>query len=422
MPDRPRLKFRCERCSSEFRPVYHYEGDTCPSDGVPPTGYGPGGDEDTGETVPGMGTGDPEGEGSGEGDGDPLTGRETLSERIGKAQRAGTPPPQPTDSPIEDLIVKIARREAGILDDAQTAAIADVVTEITTAAGEALSALRDGYAELDKRIGEGGGGGSITIEVKRPDRPTVTVEGQHAQFPALMKLCAARVNAYIVGPAGSGKTKAAELVAEALGMPFYPKSMGPTTTAYELLGYTDAGGQYVAGLLFKPFTEGGLLLIDEMDNASAAAVTTLNTALANDYCAFPHGVFKKHADFMVIASGNTFGRGADRMYVGRTQLDAATLNRFNTIVWDYDEKFEKRLAVALAESLGEPGVVEWAHYVQQVRKSIAKNGIRAVAGTRDIIEGARTLAAGFTKEEVADQRFFAAMSADEKSRVLAGIA
>lgn len=411
-----RLRFRCEKCSAEFRPVYHYEGDVCPLEAMQGGGQGQPQEatDQQGEKTNGDG-----GEGAESSKGETLD-EDGLTEHMKKTAAERTPEPQPSESAIEDLIVKIARREAGAMDGAVIEAVGEAFGTVVTAVDERFNGVMAQVEEIARNAATEGGG-IFTVKVERPDMPDVTVEGQHRMFAVLLKLVAARRNTYLVGPAGSGKTMAAEKIAEALSLGFYPKSMGPTTTAYELLGYMDAGGNYVPGLLFEPFTNGGLLLLDEIDSASAAAVTTLNTALANEYCAFPHGVFKKHAEFRVIASGNTFGRGADRMYVGRTQLDAATLNRFFTIEWDYDEGFEKALAAGLAEALDCNGVNDWCKYVQNVRKSIIKSGIRAVAGTRDITEGAYALAAGFTMPEVANMRFFAAMSKDDRAKVEAGI-
>lgn len=56
--------------------------------------------------------------------------------------------------------------------------------------------------------------------------------------------------------------------------------------------------------------------------------------MANNVCAFPDKMVKKHKDFIVCASGNTYGTGADRKYVGRLEIDAATLDRFAFAAWE----------------------------------------------------------------------------------------
>jgi cobaltochelatase CobS len=39
----------------------------------------------------------------------------------------------------------------------------------------------------------------------------------------------------------------------------------------------------------------------------------------------------------IVATANTFGTGADRVYVGSLQIDGATLDRFAFLEWPYDE-------------------------------------------------------------------------------------
>lgn len=277
---------------------------------------------------------------------------------------------------------------------------------------EMEKALRDAMDEAEADTN--------TVQVERDDGTTYTIEGAHEQMPTLLKLLASRKPVFIVGPAGSGKTKSAEQASDALGLHFYPKSVGPATTEFNLFGYMDAAGNYVPGIVFKPFVEGGLLLLDEMDAANPACLTALNTALANEYCSFPHGVFKKHDDFVVIASGNTYGKGADRQYVGRNQLDDATLNRFFVLNWDYDEKLERRLSSLLAKDANDVNIQTWCLRVQKIREVAAKIGVRLIAGTRDILDGAAALQQGFTIQEVEDMRFWNSAPREAKEKIYAG--
>jgi cobaltochelatase CobS len=87
---------------------------------------------------------------------------------------------------------------------------------------------------------------------------------------------------------------------------------------------------------------------------------------------------------VAIAAGNTFGRGASREYVGRQQLDAATLDRFTVFEVDYDEALE--LAIA--------GNDDWTRYVQKVRKAVEREKVRAIVSPRASISGAKLLAVG----------------------------
>lgn len=258
----------------------------------------------------------------------------------------------------------------------------------------------------------------IKIEIRTPDSQVFKdIKGQHKQFHQLLTLLGAGLNVFLVGPAGSGKTKASFEAAKVLDLTFYPKSVGPATTEHSMMGYQDANGRFVPGILHAPFTSGGLLLLDEMDSANAAATTTLNTALANEYCSFPHKVEQKHASFRVVASGNTYGKGADRMYVGRAQLDAATLNRFSVINWEYDEGLERTIAESLAKSLGCKKIMDWLQVVHDVRAAIDFTGARIIASTRDIIDGGIAVSVGMNIKEVAQVRFWNSMDKDTMFKI-----
>ena len=56
-------------------------------------------------------------------------------------------------------------------------------------------------------------------------------------------------------------------------------------------------GDYVPGLLREPFEQGGLVLLDEMDRAHPAVLTTLNAMLDNGFCQFPDRLVEQHPNF-----------------------------------------------------------------------------------------------------------------------------
>ena len=105
---------------------------------------------------------------------------------------------------------------------------------------------------------------------------------------------------------------------------------------------------------------------------------------------FPDKRVSRHPDFRVVAAANTFGTGADRQYVGRNQLDAASLDRFAFLEWGYDEALERSLA----------GNDAWVDRVQKVRKAVSTLKIRHVVSPRASIQGASLLAAGMAQSAV----------------------
>jgi hypothetical protein len=223
---------------------------------------------------------------------------------------------------------------------------------------------------------------------------------QHTLFPALTRLIELRIHAYLVGPAGSGKTSA-----------------GPQMSESSLLGFIDANGKCVRTTFREAYEHGGVYLIDEIDAASPAVLVVLNAALANTKCAFPDGMVERHPNFVLLAAANTFGNGADRQYVGRCQLDAATLDRYAFLDWPYDPGIEAHAAgVPLACFAGAevtPIIVSEAkeraklceQYVRKVvavRSKIVSFGgaIRHVVSPRASIFGCKMINGGFAIEDV----------------------
>lgn len=206
----------------------------------------------------------------------------------------------------------------------------------------------------------------------------------------------------LVGPAGSGKTTTGEKVAEMLKIPFFPMSVGPQTTKSDLLGFIDANGNYHTTPLRNAFENGGLLLLDEVDSANAGVLTIINSLLANGYCSFPDAVIKRHEKFRCICSANTFGRGADRQYVGRNQLDAATLDRFVVVDFEYDEDLERLLS----------GNDDWTERVQKYRRRAFDLKERIVISPRASINGAKLIAAGLPEETVEQLTIWKGISPD----------
>lgn len=262
-----------------------------------------------------------------------------------------------------------------------------------------------------RRARVGGNGAAITPPPSTPPPLNLNKHkrGEHAQFPTLLALLAEKQHVYLVGPAGSGKTTAAEKCAAKLGLPFFCQSVGAQTTQAQLVGYNDATGNYIPTHFRRAYEGGGIFLLDEIDAGNANVLTALNAALANGNCAFPDAMVKRHEDFRCIAAANTFGTGADRQYVGRNQLDAASIDRFAFLEWPYDEALERDLA----------GDVVWTTYVQNIRRAVETLKIRHVVSPRASIQGARLLAAGIPRETVESTVLWKAVDQPTRAKILA---
>lgn len=93
------------------------------------------------------------------------------------------------------------------------------------------------------------------LEIKINNQPEIKIDSQHKNFPDLLNACIARVNPYLVGETGSGKTTAAMKVSEILNLPFYAESFSRQASLYQLMGYTDANGNYIESKLYKAFKQ-----------------------------------------------------------------------------------------------------------------------------------------------------------------------
>jgi hypothetical protein len=255
------------------------------------------------------------------------------------------------------------------------------------------------------------------LHVKLPTGTTHVLKGrQHKHFDLVLHYTAAGDNVALVGPAGSGKTTACKAAANALGLKFYPKSVGPSTDEFQMNGFLGATGEYVAGLIREPFENGGVLLLDEMDKAHPAVLTVLNTILDNGWFLFPDGAFiERHAQFRCVAGMNTYGTGANAVYVGSNQLDGATINRFTFIDWPFDAELEEQITV---DTYGDtPTIRRWIARVQEARRIADSYGIRCIFSPRQTLKGAKHLSAGRPWDEVERIILWDGVSADNRSQI-----
>jgi len=284
---------------------------------------------------------------------------------------------------IEETRTDVGKDRAADLADALRAAMRDSTPRLDSNAVKAIvkdmiKDLRPGVARME-----------VTV-IKDGESKTTDVGLTHSQFPKLVQRINARVNTWIAGPTGSGKTHAVEQAARALGLPFYFN--GAIDTEYKLSGFVDAAGRVVSTPFRTAFTQGGVYLFDEVDASMPAAVLAFNAALSNGSCDFPGAdqPVPKHPDFRCVAGANTWGNGATIEYVGRAKLDAAFLDRFAFLRWDYDEKLERALSP-------DP---DWCVFVQKLRAVAKLRGLKVILSPRASIIGGTLLQAGVSREDV----------------------
>lgn len=255
----------------------------------------------------------------------------------------------------------------------------------------------------------------------------IKVEGAHDKLPRVLKHLSRGLHVMVVGPAGTGKTSLAADAAKALDVPFFKQSMSPTMPLSKLDGYMNAAGSYVRVLLREAWEHGGLFLFDEIDNSHPGVLAALNDLLSGDLAAFADGMIPKNEKFYVIAAANTYGRGADRQYVARQAMDAATLDRFSIIEVEVDEALEERICVSTG--LAHEQVTEVLAHVRKLRSSASRQKMRVVVSPRASIAMCKLLVGEKpgTREWrsewnlALEELIYKGMAAQDRSKLNAGV-
>lgn len=196
------------------------------------------------------------------------------------------------------------------------------------------------------------------------------------------RIKAGLTNLWLVGPAGCGKTTLCSIVGDNLGIPVTIIPCGAGTSSTTFMGYKYP--ERIGTPFVHAFGQEGIIVLDEFTALEAQVAQMVNSALANNELDSTIGTVHRHPNCVVIATSNTFGNGADRMYVSNNQLDASTINRYacGVIEIDYSKEYESQYDKEVVD------------YVWKMRQVIKTNGFRKVASSRDIINAALLKNAG----------------------------
>ena len=200
---------------------------------------------------------------------------------------------------------------------------------------------------------------------------TVGGKTTHPIMPYALGFLRQRINVYLNGEAGTGKTTLAAHLADALGTPF--GFCGRVYDAVELTGYRDMAGKLVRTTFREIWEFGGLFCWDEFDRSDSGAIAAFHAAMDNGVMAFPDGLVKRHPNCYLIATGNTNLGGADTRYVAANQLDGATRDRWRGITVDYAPNVETAMA---------KGDTLLADFNRDLRETVNRCGLDHIVGTR----------------------------------------
>jgi len=299
----------------------------------------------------------------------------------------------------------------------------------------------------------------LTIEV-RDNGEVRPVEGfAHKMLPVVLRALQRRRNVWMVGPAAGGKTTIARQCAEALGVPYGSIGLTETRAVEDIIGYRGITGEFVETDFYRHYAlceecstrepetaqeqvraeltgqrpvkyeegkvahckhgfNGGVFLFDECDRGNANTTLVVNEGIDNGSMAFPRGRSFKHPDCYIIAGANTYGSGANRLYVGANQLDAAFLDRFVHVVVDYDLALER--SACLATGLEEYKVDQVLSRMHALREKSWGLQLKVVVASQRAAISACALMVGddgFSLSEVIDMTVRNKMDAADWERV-----
>lgn len=273
---------------------------------------------------------------------------------------------------------------------------------------EAAAEIEQLQAEL-QAAKQQGTGTTINVTVNGNTTTTTTEEVLDPQFNFILNLVARNENVYLYGPAGSGKNTICAQIAKALKLDFYYQNT--LVTKFDISGYKNAQGEFEETAAYKAMKNGGLLMLDELDNSQAEAIIALNAALANGYYTFGNGEqVKLHNNFRCMAAGNTNGQGATEEYCGRFAMDESSRDRFAFIHVNYNSDIEKSL------SKGHTDILEFVHDLRNACKSLQ---IKLIAGYRAICKLAKFYDTG--TEAVLNAFIFRGMQKDDIRQIAAAL-
>jgi cobaltochelatase CobS len=243
-------------------------------------------------------------------------------------------------------------------------------------------------------------------------------ETVHKKTKELLDVLKVGCWAAIVGPTGSGKTLGALKVAELLGIRASIKQMTRVIAPYELIGYNDANGNFIKGAFSEALLseQDELIVVDELDNANENVIMLLK-GVAAGIVHMPCGTIKLKGRKLVVATMNTWGKGASSEYVGRCRQDEALLNEFCFIEWDYDEAFELHLMKQISQKTVEE-LKAFHRLFVEMRKKAQQNEVQVSISTRNILNVLKLVEySGWTVKKALKSTVFRDLEDDEIAKI-----
>jgi len=231
-----------------------------------------------------------------------------------------------TEQIFQELFDTLKKQPQGNID-------ADTVRQLLQ---EELHAWKVGYDNLDRDIRQMLSNKEQTIRFELPPTPTTAFKKPSIKsFQEVVDDILLGNNVMLVGGAGTGKTYLAEnLIAKiALGRKHITINCSQWTSPTEIIGGQTMDG-YVEGKLIEAWTNGYVLVLDELPKIDPNTAGLFNDALAKTK--LPNAVifnarkesFTKHEHFACIATDNIYPDKESVSYGANNKQDLSLLDRF----------------------------------------------------------------------------------------------
>lgn len=311
------------------------------------------------------------------------------------------------------------------------------VTDFSPKLVQVMDILDEKFKDMRSEIASFGSSRPVEIQVN--SLPVVNLGITHPMVPNAIAITAAIGDSGIptlVGYPGGGKSYVVKDIAKGLGcigddgVDWEVFTCGQMTDETTLLGFAYANGGVYETAVRRRYERGGLLAFDEFGVVGAAGATAINNLTSNPWGAFPDKQINRHSSCYIIAMDNTTLGGATELFNGRRQLDAATRNRCVFIPFDTDwAGLGQRMGINIpgtASTFKQPGPARqitdfpnWGKYIKAIHDIVSDpdNGIRAIVGQRQVINGLKLLTAGIDRALVEYSLIWAHMSEQDGETV-----
>ncbi|MBI5960799.1 MAG: AAA family ATPase [Chloroflexi bacterium] len=230
----------------------------------------------------------------------------------------------------------------------------------------------------------------------------------------------------LVGPAGNGKTTAAEEACKANSYDYLVIDANEYLEPADLVGsatYDPQKGEvWRDGPVAQAFREGKAIIINEFDALNPRAAMCLQSAMQDAgasgqgrYVTTPgaaeHDRIYPTGSCPLILTANTYGTGPNRQYVGRNTMDAASMDRITIISTGY----ENEAAILEARGYSNFTATRLEAWAKTTRKRIEDNALRVILSNRTLLRMAQMIERYGRSFEVAiDKEFLARLDADTR--------